>query len=92
MADRDTFDLAGKRVWVAGHRGMVGSALTRRLTSEGCTLLETTRAEVDLREQAAVRAWMARERPEAVFVAAAKVGGILANDDTSPPSSSTTTS
>lgn len=79
MADRDSYDLAGKRVWIAGHRGMVGAALTRRLASERCTLLETTRAEVDLREQAAVRAWMARERPDAVFVAAATVGGIQAN-------------
>ena len=79
MADRDAFDLAGKRVWVAGHRGMVGAALTRRLKSEGCTLLEVGRGEVDLREQAAVRAWMAREKPDAVFVAAATVGGIQAN-------------
>ncbi len=59
---------------------MVGAALTRRLKSEGCSLLEVARREVDLREQAAVRGWMARERPEAVFVAAATVGGILAND------------
>jgi len=79
MADRDTFDLAGKRVWVAGHRGLVGAALTRRLKSEGCALLETARADVDLREQAAVRDWMRRERPDAVFVAAATVGGIQAN-------------
>jgi GDP-L-fucose synthase len=74
------FALAGKRVWVAGHRGMVGAALTRRLSSESCTLLEVARREVDLREQGAVRAWMARERPAVVFVAAATVGGILAND------------
>ena len=73
------YELAGKRVWVAGHRGMVGAALTRRLTSESCTLLEVGRGEVDLREQSAVRAWIARERPEAVFVAAATVGGIHAN-------------
>jgi GDP-L-fucose synthase len=79
-ASSETFTLAGKRVWVAGHRGMVGAALTRRLGSEGCTLLEVARRDVDLREQAAVRAWMARERPEVVFVAAATVGGILAND------------
>ncbi len=79
-ASSTAFALAGKRVWVAGHRGMVGAALTRRLRSEGCTLLEVARREVDLREQAAVRAWMARERPQAVFVAAATVGGILAND------------
>lgn len=74
------FTLAGKRVWVAGHRGMVGSALTRRLRSEGCALIEVERREVDLREQAEVRSWMARERPDAVFVAAATVGGILANN------------
>jgi GDP-L-fucose synthase len=79
MADRDAFDLAGKRVWVAGHRGMVGAALTRRLQGEGCTLIEAGRGEVDLREQAAVRAWMVREKPDAVFVAAATVGGIQAN-------------
>jgi GDP-L-fucose synthase len=79
MAERDTYHLAGKRVWVAGHRGMVGSALTRRLKSERCVILETSRADVDLREQSAVRTWMARERPDAVFVAAATVGGIMAN-------------
>ena len=79
MASSDMFDLAGRRVWVAGHRGMVGAALTRRLASEGCALVEAGRGEVDLREQAAVRAWMSRERPDAVFVAAATVGGIHAN-------------
>ena len=55
MASSDMFDLAGRRVWVAGHRGMVGAALTRRLASEGCALVEAGRGEVDLREQAAVR-------------------------------------
>lgn len=79
MVDLEKFELAGKRVWVAGHRGMVGAALTRRLASETCTLLEVGRGEVDLREQAAVRTWMAREKPQAVFVAAATVGGIHAN-------------
>ena len=79
MASSDMFDLAGRRVWVAGHRGMVGAALTRRLASEGCALVEVGRSEVDLREQAAVRAWMSRERPDAVFVAAATVGGIHTN-------------
>lgn len=74
------YDLANKRVFVAGHRGMVGSAIVRRLASEGCTVLTATRAELDLNDQAAVRTWMARERPDAVVVAAAKVGGILAND------------
>lgn len=74
------FDLKGTKVWVAGHRGMVGSALARRLEGEGCTILTTTRAEVDLGDQAATRSWMAANRPDAIFLAAAKVGGILAND------------
>ncbi|MGJ4920612.1 GDP-L-fucose synthase [Bradyrhizobium oligotrophicum] len=74
------FDLRGKRVFVAGHRGMVGSALVRRLASEGVELLTVPRSEVDLRDQAAVFAWFARARPQAVFLAAAKVGGIVANN------------
>jgi GDP-L-fucose synthase len=74
------FDLKGKCVYVAGHRGMVGSALVRRLASEDCEIVTASRAEVDLKDQAAVRAWFADKRPEAVFLAAAKVGGILAND------------
>ncbi|OWK27828.1 GDP-L-fucose synthase [Sphingomonas dokdonensis] len=74
------YDLAGKRVFVAGHRGMVGSAIVRRLASEGCTILTAGRAELDLKDQAAVRAWFAANKPDAVFLAAAKVGGILAND------------
>jgi GDP-L-fucose synthase len=73
------FDLAGKRVFVAGHRGMVGAALVRRLAAEPVTLLTATRAELDLTRQAAVEAWMTAARPEVVVVAAAKVGGILAN-------------
>ncbi len=73
------FTLAGKRVYVAGHRGMVGSAVVRRLASEGCTVLTAARAEVDLREQTQVREWFAKEQPEVVVLAAAKVGGILAN-------------
>jgi GDP-L-fucose synthase len=74
------YDLEGKRVWVAGHRGMVGSAIVRRLASENCEVLTVTRAEVDLKDQAAVRGWVAKAKPDAVFVAAAKVGGILANN------------
>ena len=74
------YDRAGKRVYVAGHRGMVGSALVRRLAREGCHVLTATRAELDLTRQADVEAWIAKERPDAVFLAAAKVGGILAND------------
>ncbi len=74
-----TFDLAGKRVWVAGHRGMVGSALVRRLAREDCELLSAGRDRIDLRCQAEVEAWLAEARPDAVFVAAATVGGIHAN-------------
>ena len=72
--------LANRRVWVAGHRGMVGSALCRRLAAESCEILTVGRSEVDLRRQAEVEAWMAAKRPELVFVAAATVGGIHAND------------
>lgn len=74
------YDLDGKRVYVAGHRGMVGSALVRRLAAERCEVITATRAELDLKDQAAVRSWFDAERPDAVFLAAAKVGGILAND------------
>ncbi|MEW6634799.1 MAG: GDP-L-fucose synthase [Pseudomonadota bacterium] len=75
-----TFDLKGKRVFVAGHRGMVGSALLRRLAREDSEVLTIARDELDLRDQSGVRQWMAGHRPDAVIVAAAKVGGILAND------------
>lgn len=74
------YDLSGKRVLVAGHRGMVGSALVRRLASENCTILTLGRNTVDLRRQAEVEDWMTAERPQALFLAAAKVGGIAAND------------
>ncbi|PDT18310.1 GDP-fucose synthetase [Rhizobium sp. J15] len=74
------YSLAGKRVWIAGHKGMVGSAIARRLESENCEILTTDRKDVDLRNQAQVDAWMTAFRPQAVFLAAAKVGGILAND------------
>ncbi|MFW7266345.1 GDP-L-fucose synthase [Gluconacetobacter sp. Hr-1-5] len=74
------YSIERKRVWVAGHRGMVGSALVRRLQLENCEVLTVSRSEVDLKDQMAVRAWTAREKPDVVFLAAAKVGGILAND------------
>ncbi len=80
MARDRYFSLEGKRVFVAGHRGMVGSAIVRRLARENCTVLKASRSELDLLDQRAVREWFARERPDAVFLAAAKVGGILAND------------
>jgi GDP-L-fucose synthase len=74
------FDLKGKTVFVAGHRGMVGSALVRRLARENVQILTVNRAEVDLRDQAATFGWFAKARPQAVFLAAAKVGGIVANN------------
>jgi GDP-L-fucose synthase len=77
---RTPFELKGKPVFVAGHRGMVGSALLRRLAREGVELLTVGRSEVDLRDQAAVFGWFAARRPQVVFLAAAKVGGIVAND------------
>ena len=79
MADA-TFDLRGRRVFVAGHRGMVGSACVRRLEREECTILTAGRDRLDLVDQAAVDAFMRTERPEVVILAAARVGGILAND------------
>jgi GDP-L-fucose synthase len=74
------YALDGKRVWVAGHRGMVGSALVRRLQRVNCEILTVDRQGLDLIDQASVRNWMANERPDAIFLAAARVGGILAND------------
>ena len=73
------YELAGKRVWVAGHRGMVGSALLRRLASENCTVLASDRS-IDLRDPSLLRDWLARNNPEVAIVAAARVGGIMAND------------
>ena len=77
---RTPFDLKGKTVFVAGHKGMVGGALVRRLAQEGVELLTVARSEVDLRDQAAVFNWFAKTRPQVVFLAAAKVGGIVANN------------
>lgn len=76
----ELYSLEGKRVWVAGHRGMVGSALVRRLQRENCEIITAGREVVDLTRQAEVEAWMRDARPQAIFLAAAKVGGILAND------------
>lgn len=75
----NAYTLKGKRVFVAGHKGMVGSALVRRLKSEDCETLTVDKSKVDLRDQVSVRDYMKREKPDAVFVAAARVGGILAN-------------
>lgn len=76
----NTYSLSGKRVWVAGHRGMVGSAIVRRLASTGCEIIEAGRDVVDLTRQAEVEAWMADAKPQVIFLAAAKVGGIHANN------------
>ena len=80
MLNSSLFPLEGRRVWVAGHAGMVGSAIVRRLQRESCEILMVARADLDLKDQPAVRAWMADNRPDAIFLAAARVGGILAND------------
>lgn len=76
----DIYSLQGKRVWVAGHRGMVGSAIVRRLAKEDCEVLTAGRDVLDLERQDQVERWLAAEKPDAIFMAAAKVGGILAND------------
>ncbi len=73
------FELTGKRIWVAGHAGMVGSAMVRLLEREDCEILTVPRRDLDLTDKAAVRQWMHDQRPQGVIVAAAKVGGILAN-------------
>lgn len=78
------YSLKEKRVWVAGHRGMVGSALLRRLEREDCVPITVDRKDVDLTRQHQVEAWMSEARPQAIFLAAAKVGGIVANDTTTP--------
>ncbi len=74
------YRLAGRRVWVAGHGGMVGAALVRRLAREDCEVLTVGRSAVDLRRQGEVEDWLAEAKPQAVVMAAATVGGIQAND------------
>ncbi len=74
------WNITGKRIWVAGHKGMVGGAVVRRLASEDCEVITAGRDIVDLTQQAQVKEWMAEVKPDAIIMAAAKVGGILAND------------
>jgi GDP-L-fucose synthase len=74
------FDLKGKRVYVAGHNGMAGSAIARRLGSEGCDIITADRIGLDLTRQADTEKWLEQNRPDAVFLAAGHVGGIYAND------------
>jgi len=75
----NNYDLKGKRVWVSGHRGLVGSATVRRLASEDCEILTVTREELDQRNQADVESWFVKNKPDAAILAAATVGGIHAN-------------
>src|SRR5690242_9756612 len=77
---RIPFELKGKSVYVAGHRGMVGSALVRRLAREDVDLVTAPHSELDLCDQAAVFDWFADKSPHVIFLAAAKVGGIVANN------------
>ena len=73
------FNLTDKRVYVAGHRGMVGSAILRRLATCGCDMITAGRDEVDLERQDQAEGFLTKSRPDVVIVAAAKVGGIRAN-------------
>ncbi len=79
MGIETIFPLKGKRVWVAGHRGMVGSAIVRRLAQEDCEVVTVERASLDLTRQLDVDQWVGSARPDAIFLAAARVGGIMAN-------------
>lgn len=74
-----SFPLSGKRIFVAGHNGMVGSALIRRLAQEDCEIIKRDRGDLDLRDSSAVHKYFKAEKPDAVILAAAKVGGIAAN-------------
>jgi GDP-L-fucose synthase len=80
MSANTAFSLTGKRVWVAGETGMVGQAIVRRLAGEGCTMLSAGHQELDLIRQDAVEAWMDANKPDLIFLAAARVGGIHANN------------
>ncbi len=75
-----SYSLEGKRVWVAGHKGMVGSALVRRLARENCEIVTIERSDVDLTRQVEVETWIKDAGIDAIVMAAAKVGGIVAND------------
>ena len=79
MDEKDNYTLKKKRIWVVGHNGMVGSAITRKLGESDCTILTCERNEVNLTSQNDVLNWMKKKKPEIIFLAAAKVGGIFAN-------------
>ena len=74
------YTLSGKRIWVAGHNGMVGRAVMRALAESDCEILTAERSDADLIRQDDVEKWVRANRPDAVIVCAARVGGILAND------------
>ena len=78
---RDIFSMADKKIWVAGHNGMVGSAILRRLKTESCSVVTVGREELDLRDQSEVQSWMGDNKVNVVILAAAKVGGIFANSN-----------
>ena len=80
MTPKILFDLRGKRIFVAGHRGLAGSAIARRLAKENCEILTADRRGLDLTDQRATQSWLERERPDAIFLAAGLVGGIHANN------------
>ena len=80
MTPKVDFDVTGKKIFVCGHKGMVGQAVLRRFQQENCEVLTVDRHELDLRDDRGVAAWFAKNRPDAVVLAAAKVGGILVND------------
>lgn len=71
--------IEGKRIWVAGHNGMVGRAVVRALKNRDCTILTAARQEINLTRQLEVEAWISKVKPDAIIICAAKVGGILAN-------------
>ena len=79
LSRKKIFSLEGRRVFVAGHNGMVGSALLRRLAKENCDILTVDRKQLDLKNFKIVNNWFAKKKPEAIFFAAALVGGIYAN-------------
>lgn len=80
----DSFLVAGRRIFVAGHNGMVGAAIVRRLARENCTVLTAERNDVDLTKETQTSVWIETVRPDVVVLAAARVGGIHANNNTHP--------
>ena len=73
------FQIENRKVWIAGHRGLVGGAIAKRLSRENCSIVTIDRNELDLRDQIGVKKWLEKEKPSIIIIAAAKVGGIFAN-------------